>query len=412
LSLKRNGVSILVLGLIGLVVLGGLTYFNYQYSEQSPGGNDFLARWIGANYWIKQGMSPYDDRVGLGAQKMIYGHAADVTKGEDLNLFVYPLFSMIFFAPFGMMKYTLARAVWMTLLEICLVVVTFLCLRLSRWKLNLPGMAVALLFSIFWYFGARTLILGQFAGIEAVLILGALVLILDKHDMNAGLLLALSLCKPQMSFLIVIFAFLWGISTHRPKISLGIIGGFAFLMVSSMVFLPDWPVQWLRQMIQYPSYTDRIGSVVSVISGSMPGISNVLSLILYGIFGLYLLTEWILAWGRDENWFLWTSLMTLVITNFVAFRTATPHYIVLMAVIFLVFRVWKERWGKPGQRAAWVTIFILFAGFWALFLGTVQGNLEHPVMYLPLPFLCMIGLWWVRWWMIRPPKVFFDQYNF
>jgi hypothetical protein len=242
------------------------------------------------------------------------------------------------------------------------------------------------------------------------LILGAIALIQRRRDIDAGLLLALSLAKPQMSFLVVIFTFFWGISARRGKLSAGIAGGVALLIVGSMLFMPDWPIQWIRQMIAYPSYTDRIGSVVSILANALPGISKPLSLVLYGIFGLYLLAEWILAWGKDERWYLWTALMTLVITNFVAFRTATPHYVALLPILFLLFRSWQERWGKAGQNAAWVVVIALFAGLWVVFLTTVEGTNEHAVMYLPLPLLCLLGLWWVRWWVIHHQKMFFEEF--
>ncbi|RME58105.1 hypothetical protein D6779_07190, partial [Candidatus Parcubacteria bacterium] len=45
----------------------------------------------------------------------------------------------------------------------------------------------------------------------------------------------------------------------------------------------------------------------------------------------------------------------------------------------------------------------LFVGLWALFFNTVADHFEQAPMYLPLPLFCLIALWWVRWWAIRPP---------
>ncbi len=48
--------------LIGLFVfLIGLFVANYSFVRQSPGGNDFLARWTGAHYWLVEGVNPYDE---------------------------------------------------------------------------------------------------------------------------------------------------------------------------------------------------------------------------------------------------------------------------------------------------------------------------------------------------------------
>ncbi len=50
--------------LIGLFVfLIGLFVANYNFVRQSPGGNDFLARWTGAHYWLVEGVNPYDEEV-------------------------------------------------------------------------------------------------------------------------------------------------------------------------------------------------------------------------------------------------------------------------------------------------------------------------------------------------------------
>jgi len=56
----------LILILLVLFVVGGvagLTWMNYRFSVQNPGGNDFLARWMGARKWLMEGISPYDQRV-------------------------------------------------------------------------------------------------------------------------------------------------------------------------------------------------------------------------------------------------------------------------------------------------------------------------------------------------------------
>lgn len=156
--------------LLVLVTLAGLTWMNYRFALANPGGNDFLARWMGAHMWLKEGLSPYDDRVSLASQYAIYGRPADASQGEDIAHFVYPLFSMLFFAPFGLLDYTLARALWMTVLEVTLVALTPLSLRLAGYRARGGALALWVLFGLLGYIGIRTIILGQFAGLNAFLI--------------------------------------------------------------------------------------------------------------------------------------------------------------------------------------------------------------------------------------------------
>lgn len=406
---RRDAALFVILLVVILAVLASLTWMNYQFSTQSPGGNDFLARWMGAKMWLQDGTSPYSDDVSLATQMMIYGHPADVSVGEDINHFVYPLFSMIFFAPFGLMDYTWARALWMTLLEVCLVLTAVFSLQLSGWKLRPGGQAAVILFAILWYCGIRTLILGQFAGVEAVLILAAILCIQKNRDLEGGLLLAVSLAKPQMSFLIYIFTLVWAIRFRRNRLVSGLLFGTFFLIAGSMIFLPDWPLQWVRQMLEYPDYTGRIGSVVSIIAGAFPGISRPLSYVLYAAFLIYMVTEWAAAFKGSSGTYFWSAMLTLVITNLVAPRTATPHFILLLPAFFMAFNIWQEKWGWRGLAAAWFTLAMVLIGLWLQFIATVDGNIESAAMYLPVPFLALIFLWWSRGWSAKPATLPFEK---
>jgi hypothetical protein len=214
----------------------------------------------------------------------------------------------------------------------------------------------------------------------------------------------------HLSLPLVIFTFFWSLSVNRGRIAIGLIIGTAFLTVSSMVFLPDWPIQWLRGIFEYlPSILERT-SVITTLSNQMPGISTPLGLVLYGVAALYLIGEWILAWGRNDRWFQWTALLTLVMTVVFPFRVTSTDFVVLLPVMFLLFRSWQERWGAGGQRTAWAVLSAVTIGFWVLFLLTVQQTREYPLMQILPPFLCLICLWWVRWWAIHRQRLFYEEY--
>ena len=395
--------TFLLILLILLIVAGlaGLTWANYRFAAQNPGGNDFLARWMGAHKWLLEGLSPYDPQVSLATQEMIYGRPADPAKDEDIGHFVYPLPSMVFFAPFGVFDYPLARALWMTTLELALAALTLISLQLVAWRPSPWQMALMFLFSVLWYHGARTIIVGQFAAIEALLIAAALLFILREQDGLAGFLLALGVAKPQMLYLILPFILLWAYSQRRFRLIWGFLVSSALIFVISLAFIPNWPVQMIWQMLDYPEYSDRIGSLISIITSPLPGIQPQLNAALWIFLWGYLLVEWVLAWKKGPRWFLWTAAMTLVLTNFLTARAATTNYVMMIPALILIFRVWVERWGKKGQAVVWGVMAVALVGLWVLFIQTVQGNLEQPAMYVPLPLFCLLGLWWVRWWFVR-----------
>jgi hypothetical protein len=389
-----------VLGILAALV--GLYRTNYSYSQQQPGGNDFLARWMGARYWLIEGVSPYDERVSLATQIIIYGRPADKTKGEDIAHFVYPLPVMIFIAPFALFEYTVARALWMTLLELCMLALILFAFRLAEWEVSPVKLSVLVLFLLLGYYSLRAIILGQFAVMNALLVILSLLAIRRRYDFLAGFLLSLTFCKPQMVFLFAPFVLIWAFSHRRWDVFGGFFGGGGVVLAISLMFLPDWPLQMLRQVLDYPTYTGE-SSPLSILAGLTPGIKRQLEWILYAGFVGYLLVEWGQAWKKEFPHFLWVALLTLLVNTLVAIRTATTHYILFYPAMMLIFKTLEERWRRFGQWLVWVILLIWFVGSWALFLVTVQGNQESSVMFLPFPFLVLLGLWWIRWWQVRPP---------
>lgn len=390
--------------LLAPIVLVALVLVNYRLVNQIPGGNDFLARWTGAYYWLVEGVNPYDPQVSLAAQRMFYGRAADPTLGESLAHFYYPLYAMIFFAPFGLIPFPLARALWMTILEVALPVLLWMGLRIANWKPGPVLLALLMAFSIFWYPGVRAIFVGQFAVIEALLLIGALLAIRSERDALAGVLLALSTAKPQMAILLIPFVILWAASNRRWQIILWAAGAQTVLMALSLALIPGWPLPWLWQILDYAQFT-KPGHPVAIIASAFPGASQTIIWVLTAVLLLYLVWEWIVALREDDRWFQWTAALTLVLTNIVAFRTATTNFVVMLPAWCVIFSVWTRRWKQRGALTVLLALLILGVGQWALFMATLTGNDESLVMYLPLPLLTLLGLWWVRWWAIRPEKL-------
>jgi hypothetical protein len=404
LQTQRNAFIQLLLILGILCALAGLFYANYLFSRQLPGGNNFLNRWVGARYWLVEGIQPYDDRVSLEAQRMIYGRPSDITASEDSGDFLYPLPVMIFLAPFGFFPYPIARALWMTVSQLALPLLAIIAVRITDWRPNRWWYAALLVFSLLWYPALRSVFIGQFTIIEAVLIAGGILAVKHQNDQLAGVLFALSISKPQMPFLILPYVVIWGLWQRRWQLVLWTLGAMVLLVGGFMLLLPEWPILWLRQIFSYPIYTDA-GSPVEIIAQWLPGIQRPLELALSGVFALYLLWEWFISLNKPVSWFLWTAMMTLVITNLIAFRTATANYVVLLPALVLGLSEIQDRWKKAGLVVVGVTFLAILAGGWALFLLTVEGNTESQLMYLPLPFSTFFLLLWTRWWTVKTTRL-------
>lgn len=403
-SSKSQMWQFLLLALLIPVLLAGLSYANYQFSLQAPGGNDFLPRYLGSRALLLEGTSPYDPSVSEEAQRSIYGRLADPEAGEDVAHFVYPLPIVLFVGPFSLLPFPIARALWMTLLQISLPLLFLLGIHLSRWRPGPIYTTVLLLFSVFWYFGFRAMILGQFAVLEALVIAAGLLLVRRQNDFWAGLFFGLSILKPQVPILLIPLTLIWGYSRRRWTLVTSILGWIGALTVSFMLIIPDWPFQWLYQVLDYPTYTYP-GSPLSIIIGWLPIDGGLITPLLSVGLLVYLFWTWFQTFGKQEPAYQWAAAMTLVVTQLIAPRTATTNFLVFVPGMLLIFGVIVDRWDQTGRAIVGSLLAILLVAPWALFLLTILGDREHPIMHVPFPLLMLIGLWWTRWWLVRPNTV-------
>jgi hypothetical protein len=387
-----------------ILLLIGLTYANLTFALRVPGGNDFVPRYLGARAWILNGTSPYDPSISQEAQQIIYGRPADPEAGEDVALFAYPLPVVLFVAPFSLLPYPLARALWMTLLEACLPLLFLVGLRLTPWRPGPMFFGGLMLFSVVWYYGFRAMILGQFAIIEALLVACALWMIREERDILAGLLLALTMAKPQVPFLLFPWVVIWGFSRRRWALSASTVVASVGLILGFMALIPDWPLQWIYQVLEYPNYTP-MSSPVRIVADALPAGSSLVAILLTIALLAYTLWEWWLGYGKGERHFQWTAAMTLTVGQLVLFRTSSTNFLVLAPTLLMILAMVIDRWGRQGRAWVGAALVALVLLPWALFLATLVGDQEHAVMLLTLPLVILLGLWWIRWWSIKAPRL-------
>src|SRR5690606_10268994 len=161
----------------------------------------------------------------------------------------------------------------------------------------------------------------------------------------------------------------------------------------SFILLPEWLAGFVSQVNYYPAYTIT-GSPLWVITGYYwPQLGRPVELLAIVLLVAYLLWQWRklprLSAGSTD--FLIIISLTLIITNMIILRTATTNYIVMYLPLLMVLKTMSERL-RWGNLAIGLLLGLGTAGTWVLFLSTIQGNLEHPVNYLPLPFLLLFAL--------------------
>ncbi|MEK6222187.1 MAG: DUF2029 domain-containing protein [Chloroflexota bacterium] len=404
---KRPDLLAAALMIMAIILLAAMTWANFQLASQAPGGNDFVARWVGTRMYIMEGLSPYSVETSEAIQEFFYGRLAEGT--EDHQLFVYPHYSMLVFAPFALISdFTLARSVWMTALEVGLIATIAISLALTGWRPQPLMLGLLILFGVIWYHGFRPVINGNAAVLVGFFIALTLLLIKMEWDRGAGVLLALSTVKPQMVVLLVPLIIFWALSNKRWLFIKSFMLAMLLLVGGSLLIEPDWIINNLLQVLFYPKYTEP-GTLGLIFSVWWPGVGQGLGLIFSVLFSILIIIETILLWGMGNRKLIWTACLVLVITNLIGIRTATANFAALMPALILIFAEWHNRWGNSGQKLILVTMATLFAGLWLLFINTLEVGagdqpIQNPILFFPLPIFLLVGLYWVRWWAVRPAR--------
>lgn len=388
-----------------LITLGALTWANYRFAENNPGGNDFLVHWVGTRAFIFKGQSPYSEETAEEIQTMVYGRKTQ--EGEHELRVVYPFYSEILFAPFAMVgNYTLARALWMSVLEIAILVIGITSIKLAGWRVKFWLIPIYLVFALVWYHGTRALINGNAVVIVTLFIVGALMAIRKDQDVLAGLLLAFATIKPHLVVLLLLFILVWAYSHRRWTLIGWTFGWVFFLFLIGVMFMPDWLMQNIWEILRFPDYNPAL-SIGSAFETWWPGIGTQLKWGLTIFLVLLLVFEWGRGWRKGFNYFLWTACLTLAVSQWVGIATDPGNFIILFFPMVLIFSVIKERWGMVGDWIVLGVMILLLVGLWWLFLYTVTYGdqpQQHSVMFVPMPLFVLVGLYWIRWWVIRSTR--------
>ncbi|RLD09099.1 MAG: hypothetical protein DRI65_00330 [Chloroflexota bacterium] len=398
---RRTLNSVLVV-FLGVLVLGGLVWVNLQFTRDNPGGNDFLAHYVGSRYLIFEGKSPYSDEVALEIQRRVFGRPAE--QGEIEHRVVYPIYSVLLFAPFALIQdYAIARVAWMTVLEVALLVTAYLALLLSKWKPKTLVLGMYFLFSVLWYHGFRSVINGNAVIMVGLLITAALYALWKEKYRTAGVLLAFSTIKPNLVVLVIFFVLVWCAYQKKKTVIIWFSGSMLVLTLGGMLLVPNWIIQNLWEILKYPAYNPP-GSVGEVLGYWFPGSEILFRAGIAIILGLLWIHE--LWTARRENYsrFLWTVCLTLVISQWIGIATDPGNFVILFIPFVFVLARLDERWKEQSAYVIPVIMGGIFFGLWILFALTLDQDyqpMQSSVMFFPFPAIVLIGLYWIKWWVSK-----------
>ncbi len=381
--------------MLALLLMPLLVWGNVRFARQHPGGNDFLVYWVAARAWLLEGRDPYSDAVALDAQRLAYGRPA--RKEEGQMRLVYPLYACGLVAPFALVDdYALARGLWNSVLEILLLATLGAALAAVRWKPP-PWLLVLLsAFTLTWYEAVRAVVNGNAVVWVAAFLTGAAWAWRNEWETAAGVLLALATVKPQLAFLPVGFAVFWGLSRRRWRLLGGLLGTLVVLVGLSMALLPRWPLEELREVLRYPSYTPP-NTLQAALRAWFPTAGRWLGWGVTVTLSAVLARAW---WGsRREAFPLRAYHWTLVASQWIGIATDPGNFLILFLPLVGVLAALFQ-FVRPQFRIATVVAMLglVWVGLWWVFLATLTLQHGQPLqslwMYLPLPTVLLLGMAW------------------
>ncbi len=420
----RDFQTILGLILLGLILAAGLVALNAWLVGQYGAGADFIPAWNGARAFLFENTDPYSNTISQNTQLEVYGRAARV--GEYpfaldipfplLSVYVFPLFiyqllQLLFpTLPSPDPAWTIwARAIWMTISEIGLILLALLSFRLADWKPARWFLVLLLAFALTWYYSASALLDGSFSVLLTLALLGALVAMRDFNDELAGFLLAITAMKWEITLLPWLLLILAALTTRRWRVFIGIAMTWFVLGAIAFLVYPDWFWPYMRAVAANWRAEDLL-TPARYLSDWFPNFGANLSLLVVSALLLVLVIEWFNALrGKDFHRVAWVFAVAIAIMPLLGFSNTFANLAPLVfSFIFILPFAW-ERWKKYPYLILTLIVVLFFA--LPLFLQlpfNSSNSLAEGLIFLLPPLLIIVGLYWIRWTVIHPPRTWLD----
>jgi hypothetical protein len=282
-------------------------------------GNDFYQVWLTAREWFRHGRDPYSLEMTREIQVGLYGRPLDPHRlGDpvDTRRFPYPVFTDLLFWPTAEFPFTGLRVVVVFILSVMTVASVLLWLRALRWRPGWRWMAVAALLTMTSYPALEGLYAAQLGLLVAYLLAASMLALQRNRLLMAGILLALTTIKPQVTALTILYLLIWSLHDRRrrTRFLIGFFSTFALLLGSSLLALPHWIPSWIHTVLAYHHYT------------APPVVTQVLTAPL----------------GPRLS-----AAVTLALTA--------------ASVVLAVVLCWRNRAAPPGSFAFWLTVSLLLS---------------------------------------------------
>jgi hypothetical protein len=229
------------------------------------------------------------------------------------------------------------------------------------------------------------------------------------HDELAGALCVLGLQKWEVGLPFVILL-AWRIfHEKRWRMLAGFGMAASILMAISLLVDPRWPFSFLTAtvaMIRSPHGLTASAAWLSLWPGHASRVATGITVVALAT----LVFEWAVGREADFRHFVWMAFLALAMTPLLGMRTELANLVVLAPCFLLISAAGIER----RRSGIWLVAPFLSVAFtvpwvlaWRRF--ALRENLGEALLLLFLPSVCVLGMYWTRWWFLRPARTWLDE---
>ncbi|MBK8821335.1 MAG: hypothetical protein IPN58_01665 [Anaerolineales bacterium] len=369
------------------------------------GGGDFYVHWVGARAFLFDKIDPYGGEVPARVQKIVYESAAKA--GNEPYILDTPFQILPFYYLFSFLSDPkIARAIFTLILELALFALAILSLRLTEWEAPRIFTVLFIFFAVFNFYTFQAIYEANPVLILGLLYIGILFTYREELDELTGALMAFSLYYWEVGLPFLVLVFLRVYYEKRTRVFAGFFMSCFILFFISFLTYPSWIVPFARATVNNLR-ADFGYNIHTIFAHLWPAQGAILAWIFTGTLVITLGYEWSLARSGDNRRFYWTACLSLAAAPLLGFRTEVEHLSVLIIPLALIFAIIHDRWQRFGNGLIILLMFVIFALPWTLYLFSVN-RFGAEIIFLFLPISTLIGLYWIRWWAIRPPRILSD----
>lgn len=391
-----------------LVISAALVFANLTLN----GGGEFYVQWVGSRAYLFDKFDPYSGEVPARVQQLIYEDSAKA--GDEPFILDTPFHILLLYFPFSLLTDpALARAIYTLFLELALFTLAVLSLRLTDWETPRFFIILFAIFAVFNFYSFLAIYEASPVLLLGLIYAGILFALREELDELAGALIAFSFYYWEVGAPFLFLVFLRVYYEKRTRVFAGFFMISIILLVISFLLYPDWIIPFMRAAFNNMR-ADFGFNIRSAFTDFWPNSGATIAWIFITLLVITLIYEWSIARSSEDfRRFYWASCLSLAAAPLLGFRTEMEHLSVLIIPLALIFAVVYERWNKYGSGLTILLLLLVFLLPWSITISPFNpfGERSQEFLFLFLPLFTIIGLYWIRWWAIRPPRIWSDLVN-